>query len=103
VGLFFVFKTNLHSSVLLVNEGGLYLLRFNKDTSFLNKPILKKLLASIPENSELIIDGSRPVFIDSDIIDMIADFVEAAPRKNIKTKLQKSTLALSPYFRDEHA
>lgn len=50
VGLFFVFKTNLHSSVLLVNEDGLYLLRFNKDTSFLNKPILKKLLASIPEN-----------------------------------------------------
>lgn len=103
VGLFFVFKTNLHSSVLLVNEGGLYLLRFNKDTSFLNKPLLKKLLASVPENSELIIDGSRPIFIDADIIDMISDFVEAAPGKNIKTKINKSSLALSPYFRDEHA
>lgn len=100
VGLFFVFKANLHASVVLVNDGSNYLLRFNKDTSFLNKPILKKLLASIPQNSELLIDGSRSVFIDTDIIDMIEDFVESAEQKNIKIQMRKSSLALSPFFKE---
>ncbi len=101
VGLVFVFKNNLHASVLLVHDDdGLYLLRFNKDTSFLNKPILKKLLAQVPKNSELLIDGSRAVFIDTDIINMVEDFVEAAPQKNIKVQIRKSSLALSPFFKD---
>jgi MFS superfamily sulfate permease-like transporter len=100
VGLYFVFKANLHASVILVNDGNNYLLRFNKDTSFLNKPILKKLLASIPHQAELLIDGSRSVFIDTDIIDMIEDFVDAAKQKNIKIELRKSSLALSPFFKE---
>jgi hypothetical protein len=40
------------------------------------------------------------VFIDTDIIDMVEDFVEAAPQKNIKVQIRKSSLALSPYFKD---
>ncbi len=100
VGLLFVFKANLHASVVLVNDSNLYLLRFNKDTSFLNKPILKKLLASIPGNSELLIDGSRSVFIDADIVDMIEDFVDSSGQKNITTQIRKSSLALSPYFKE---
>ncbi len=100
VGLFFVVKTNLHASVVLVNDGNNYLLRFNKDTSFLNKPILKKLLSSIPQRSELLIDGSRSVFIDTDIVAMIEDFVESSERKDIKVQIRKSSLALSPYFKD---
>lgn len=100
VGLFFVYKNNIHASVVLVNDSNNYLLRFNKDTSFLNKPIVKRLLASIPNNSELLIDGSRSVFIDTDVINMIEDFIESSSKKNIKVQLRKSTLALSPYFKE---
>jgi MFS superfamily sulfate permease-like transporter len=100
VGLYFVFKTNLHSSAVLVNDGTSYLLRFNKDTSFLNKPKIKSLLSSVPGGSELLIDGSRSVFIDTDIIDMIEEFVESSEQKNIKVQLRKSSLALSPYFKE---
>ncbi len=100
VGLYFVFKANLHASLVLVSDKNHYLLRFNKDTSFLNKPLLKKLLATIPQNSLVLIDGSRSVFIDHDIIDMVEDFVESAPQKNITIELRKSSLALSPYFKE---
>jgi MFS superfamily sulfate permease-like transporter len=100
VGLYFVFKTNLHSSAVLVNDGTNYLLRFNKDTSFLNKPKIKSLLSSVPQGSELLIDGSRSVFIDTDIIDMIEEYVESSEQKNIKVQLRKSSLALSPYFKE---
>ncbi len=100
VGLYYVFKTNVHASVVLVNEDNSYLLRFNKDTSFLNKPIVKRLLSSLPQQSELLIDGSRPVFIDADIIGMIEDFVDSAEKKNIKVRIRKSSLALSPYFKE---
>ena len=100
VGLFFVIKNNLSASLVLVNDDDRYLLRFYKDTSFLNKPILKNLLASIPHSSSVLIDGSRPVFIDKDIIYMLEDFVEAAPQKQIQVEFRKSSLALSPYFKD---
>jgi MFS superfamily sulfate permease-like transporter len=100
VGLVFVIKNNLHASVILVNDDNNYLLRFNKDTSFLNKPVVKKHLSNIPNNSQLLIDGSRPVHIDADIVDMVEDFVEAAPQKNIAIQIRKSSLAICPYFKD---
>lgn len=100
VGLFFVIKNNLRSSMTLVNDENLYLLRFNKDTSFLNKPRLKNLLSQIPPSAHILIDGSRGVFIDADIVYMLEDFVSAAPAKKIHVELRKSSLALCPYFRE---
>lgn len=99
VGIFFVIKDSVHSVFLMVQEGEHYLLRFNKDTSFLNKPQLKKALSTVPDNSEIVIDGSRPIHIDPDIIDVIEDFREAAPRRNITVQITQSSLAISPYFR----
>lgn len=99
VGIAFVVISSYHSAIVLVNNGSDYLLRFNKDTSFLNKPKLKAILRSIPSNSTMIIDGTRAVYIDNDIVDMVEDFVESAPRKHIEVDVQKSTSALTPYFR----
>lgn len=100
VGMFFVIKTNIHSGVLMIQEGDQYLIRFNKDVSFLNKPILKKILQTIPNNSLLTIDGSRSVYIDNDIVEIIDDFTQSSPTKGIKVELKKSSLALSPYFKE---
>jgi MFS superfamily sulfate permease-like transporter len=100
VGIFFVMKNNMHSSIMMIKEGDRYLVRINKDASFLNKPILKNILLKIPQNSHVTIDGSRSIFIDSDIVSIIEDYTVAAPSKNIKVELKKSALAICPLFKE---
>ena len=45
VGLFFVLRANYHSAFALTRDGKNYLLRLQKDASFLNKAQLRTLLA----------------------------------------------------------
>lgn len=99
-GILFVIKTNIHDSFVMVNDGSNYLLRFMKDASFLDKPKLNELLHVIPADTNVIIDGSNSVFMDDDIVELIEDFMEVAPEKNIKVSLEKSTLALHPLFKE---
>ncbi|HYE56525.1 MAG TPA: SulP family inorganic anion transporter, partial [Chitinophagaceae bacterium] len=90
VGLFFVFRSNFRTSVLVVSDNNRYLFRLRKDVSFLNKPIMKHRLESVPENSSVIIDTSRADFIDKDVIEVIEDFMIHAPLKNINVQLKRS-------------
>jgi MFS superfamily sulfate permease-like transporter len=71
-----------------------------KDASFLDKPKLNELLHLIPDESTVIIDGSNSVFMDDDIVEIIEDFIEVAPERNIQVSLEKSTLALHPLFKE---
>lgn len=100
VGVFYVIRANLTSSLVLVNEGNDYLLRFNKDTSFFAKHSLHLILCKIPNGANLVIDGSRSIQIDYDIIDMLEDFVAGAPARNITCRIKKSSLAQSAYFKE---
>jgi MFS superfamily sulfate permease-like transporter len=90
VGLFFMIRSNFQTSVFMINDHTNYLLRLRKDVSFLNKPLVKSKLESIPENSFIIIDASRADFIDKDVIDVINEFLEHAHLKNIKVEIKKS-------------
>lgn len=83
LGLYFVVKTNHHDAVTMVNDGDDYLLRFNKDISFVNKAELKEALASIPDNSRVLFDGTKAMFVDHDIYDMLKDFHELADHRGI--------------------
>ncbi len=76
-----------------------FLIRFNKDISFLNKSELRQILLSLPDDSLLTIDGSRSVLIDDDIIEVIEDFQLSASSRGIKVQLTRSNLALHPYFK----
>lgn len=88
VGLFFVLRANHHSATILVNEGDMYLLKFNKDMSFVNKAELKAVLSHVPNNARLYIDGTRSMFIDHDIYDIINDFQSSAPLRGIQVELK---------------
>ena len=90
VGLFFVIRTNFHSSVFVVNDDNRYLFRLRKDVSFLNKPIIKNKLEEVPANAYVIIDVSRADFIDKDIIEVIEDFAIHAPLKDIRVEIKHS-------------
>lgn len=89
-GLFFILRSNFKSAVFVVNDNNRFLFRLRKDVSFLNKPILKRKLEEVPENSSVIIDATRADFIDKDIIEVINDFIQHAHLKNIKVELKKS-------------
>ncbi|MDX2128739.1 MAG: SulP family inorganic anion transporter [Chloroherpetonaceae bacterium] len=83
VGFFFVIRANHHSSVTMVSQDDYYLIRFNKDMSFVNKAELKECLIQIPDKSLVCIDGTKAIFIDNDIYDVINDFQESAKYKEI--------------------
>jgi hypothetical protein len=46
----------------------------------------------VPRDSKLIIDGSKALFIDSDIREAIRDFIHFSRTKNINVELKSITL-----------
>lgn len=101
VGFVFVIKSSIHKSIVMVHEEENYLIRFYKDVSFLQKSQLISILSSIPEGSSLVIDGSKGVFIDSDIEECVIDFIKKSKSLDIKVQLEKSSLSLSNLFKEE--
>ncbi|GLI95649.1 SulP family inorganic anion transporter [Methylocystis echinoides] len=88
VGLFFVLRTNYHSAFTLTRDGNHYLLRLQKDVSFLNKAPLRTILEEIEGDSFVVIDGTRATFIDRDIMETLEDFMKAASDSNIRVILK---------------
>jgi MFS superfamily sulfate permease-like transporter len=99
VGFIFVIKRSHHKSLIMVNDGGHYLIRFMKDISFLHKHDLMLCFRSIPSGAIVHVDGGGDVHVDDDVIDLIEDFVQGARIKGIQVNIKKSKSALSPYFR----
>ena len=99
VGLFFVLKTNFRRSIISVNEKDSYLIRLTHDVTFLNKALLRQTLRDIPNGSKVIIDGTRPSFVDQDIAETITDFCDSAANRQIRVELKQSATALNPIFK----
>lgn len=95
VGLGFVLHGNYHSAFTLTQDNKNYLLRMQKDVSFLNRAPLRNLLADIEPDSFLVIDGTRASFIDHDILETLEDFMKAAIDDNIRVEL-KNVRGLAP-------
>lgn len=90
VGLFFMLRSNFRSSVFVVHDNNNYLIRFRKDVSFLNKPIVKKKLEDVPQNAYVLIDATRADYIDKDVIEEVNNFLLHAHLKKIKVEIKKS-------------
>ncbi|MGQ0446105.1 MAG: SulP family inorganic anion transporter [Beijerinckiaceae bacterium] len=88
VGVFFVLRANYHAAITLTKDGKNYLLRLQKDVSFLNKARLRDYLARVEENGYLIVDGTRAFFIDQDILETLEDFVKSASDDGIRVELK---------------
>jgi MFS superfamily sulfate permease-like transporter len=83
-GVFFVIRTNHHEAITVVNLDSNYLFRFTKDASFVNKNEFRRKLRQLPEGSTLLVDGTRALFIDHDILEILDDFRQMARHKNIE-------------------
>lgn len=86
IGLYYVIRANHHAAISLTRSDNHYLIRLNKDVTFLNRALLRSFLDQVDENSFLIIDGSKSRFIDHDILETIEDFLQSAPDDNIKVE-----------------
>jgi MFS superfamily sulfate permease-like transporter len=88
-GLFFVIRSNHHEAATIVNRGKAYLVRFNKDVTFVNKNELKRKLRAIENDSQVLIDGTRSLYIDRDIVELVEDFRKLAVHKNISVEIKQ--------------
>jgi len=88
VGIFFVIKRNFHDGVGLYQLEQNYLLRFQTEVTFLNKPLLKELFLKIPENSHVLIDLSKNERLDEDIKEMIREYRIQAEFKKIQIEFK---------------
>jgi len=87
VAIFFILKTNFQKAIISVSSDDNYLIKFTKDVSFMHKAALRHALGQIPEDTKLVIDGSKAGFIDADILDTVEDFIETAKSKRIEIQL----------------
>jgi MFS superfamily sulfate permease-like transporter len=92
VSIFYILKGNMKLAYFIKNEehheGETITIDLAQEVSFLNKAAIKETLRSIPNNSKLIIDAGKTVYIDFDVIELIKDFVDfTAKSNNIDVKL----------------
>lgn len=60
-------------------------LELSEQVTFLNKGVIIKTLGEIPDNSKLILDGSRIKYIDHDVLEVIGEFCQyGAALRNIE-------------------
>ncbi len=99
IGLFYLLKSNHHNAVTLVEDGDDCLIRFNKDISFINKMELKETLAKISDGKRVYVDGSKAMYIDRDIYDMLKDFEHNCSHRGIELTYQNTEGKMLPIFR----
>ena len=88
VAIFYVLWNNYKKPFLFRKEDhvdkGAIRLELAEDVTFLNKASIQRTLNSLPEGSKVVIDASKTINIDYDVIEIIEDFKINAKFKNIE-------------------
>lgn len=92
VAIFFVLYNNYKKPFLFeepehVNKDGIIRIELAEDITFLNKANIQRALNLIPEGSKVVIDASRSINIDYDVIEIIEDFEVQAKHKSIDVEI----------------
>ena len=92
ISVIFILKGNMQRAYVFRKEtfhdGDVIHIDLAQEVSFLNKAAIKSTLASIPENSKVIINASDTVYIAHDVLDLIKEFKKIKSKEeNIKVKL----------------
>lgn len=104
LGFYFVLKTNFHRAFTVVHNENSTMIRFSTQATFMNKSLLKKYLLNIESSdTSVIFDLSNCNFIDNDITDLIADFIEHANNINIEVNFKYNNEAQKLKFEKQLA
>jgi MFS superfamily sulfate permease-like transporter len=92
VSVFFILRNNYKrghfSHKEEHHEGEKIRIQLAEDVTFLNKGNIALTLDQLPENSSVLIDGSKSHFIDMDVLEMLHDFKSTAKLKKIRLELK---------------
>jgi MFS superfamily sulfate permease-like transporter len=93
ISIIFVLKGNMKRAYSFKKEeyadGDVIHIDLAQEVSFLNKAAIKETLATIPENSRVLINANDTVYIAHDILDLIHEFKATRSKDaNIKVKLK---------------
>jgi len=92
VSIFFILRNNYKSAYYFQKEkhadGESIVIQLAEDVTFINKGSIALTLGHLPENSSVIIDGSKSNSIDIDVLELIHNFKETAELKNIQLELK---------------
>jgi MFS superfamily sulfate permease-like transporter len=87
-GIAFVLYQNSRGAVVTGRDTeGKLTVRFRRDGTFVSKPGIVSTLESIPEGEHVLIDGSGE-YIDHDVKEVLATFIDDAPRRRISVSLR---------------
>jgi MFS superfamily sulfate permease-like transporter len=91
--LLFIMWGNIKSPYFFQREkyrtGDLIKLELSQEVSFLNKANILLTLDRLPDSSTIVIDASKTLYIDQDVLDIIREFSQIkAPQKKIKVVLR---------------
>lgn len=91
ISLFYILKSNSQARIDIIKEiypkGVTSRLVLPQQMTFLNKAALVAELDSIPKHAQLIIDARYTHYIDKEILELLNEFKEQAPSKNIALNL----------------
>lgn len=100
VGVYFVLRSNYKSAIFTIKDEYRYLIRFRKEVTFLNKASLKAHLERIPDNTAVLIDATKSEFIDTDIVELVNDFIVNAETRGIRVYIKYAGGKHRSYFND---
>lgn len=84
MGILFVLYENSKRAVVAVRDDeGIWRMRFRRDGTFVSKPGIVSTLDEVADGEQVVIDGSGE-YIDHDVKEVIATFIEDARHRNIK-------------------
>lgn len=92
VGIFYILKANYKSPYFYNKEDKSgrekIHIKLSENVTFLNKASVALTLEHLPEDSDVIIDGSQSTYIDYDVLESIENFKTVAVEKNINLTLR---------------
>ncbi len=94
-GIAFVLYENSKRAVVAERDSaGVWQLRFRRDGTFVSKPGIVTTLDEVDDGDTVVIDGTGE-YIDHDVKEVIATFVEDAQHRNIKVTVRGIDLSLA--------
>jgi carbonic anhydrase len=90
--ILFILRSNLRRPIYQINEkhigGDVLRIELANQVSFLNRAGLTKVFDSVPRGGHLLIDARRTDYIDSDVQDLIWEYVhEVAPARGVEVSM----------------
>lgn len=87
VGIAFVLYENSRRAVIAERDSsGVLRMRFRRDGTFVSKPGIVSTLEEVDDGEEVVIDGTGE-YIDHDVKEVLATFIEDARHRNVKVSL----------------